>query len=232
MGYKMRGVQPVSAVLGRLRKSIAQPSSGVKTKMLKRAAAIDAKQNRRTFADERDPRTGDAWLPLEDENPHYAKWKRRNWPGKKLLVWTGRGRDAATKKSAPGRIARWSGGKIQLGTSDPNAVKHQEGESYSPTKMVFLREKKPRFVGGRFVRRNGKRTKQRKTGRNWFTLWMDELPARPFIGKTAEGASELRGVVAAEQAREFVRLARQGGIRANLAKASGTAGAGRFRIRR
>lgn len=229
VSFNARGFR---AALKDLRVEMASPGSETRSAMLKRAADVDAVQNAKTFSQERDPRTGRKWMTLDEENAHYAKWKRRNWPGRKMLVWTGRLRDSTRHGSAAGRIVRWKGQVIQLGTGDPLAVKHQEGESYSRPKMVFLRERRPYFPGGRrFVYRGGKRTKQPRKGRNWFTLWMKRLPARPFIGKNDEQAAELRAVVAAEIMRGWQRRLGGDRLRVRKARLARTAAAGRLRRR-
>lgn len=206
------------------------PGGPDRNRILKRAAAVDVKQNAETFSKERDPRTGRPWMSLEEENKHYAKWKRRNWPGRKLLVWTGTAmRNPATRNSDGARIARWKGRTIQLGVESELGVKHQQGESYSRPKMIFLRERKRYFPGGRkFVYRNGKRTKQQIKGRAWFTLWLKRLPARPFIGKSEGQAAELRSVVAAELIRGFQRVLGGDRLRVRGSRLARTAAAGRL----
>lgn len=227
----------VRAVLGELSSGV---KGGLGDRMVKAVGALDVKQAAKQFGTE-GAEGGQKWKSLEDENKGYAAWKRRNWPGRKLMVWTGEAiRDSLTKASHPDHIARQHDGVLEFGSRNPLVSKHQKGEKYSTWQRRFMKEKTPRFPKGSKQRqKRDKPSGQFRTGKervhkgrvvkgsNWFTFWFKEIPARPLVRKSPEQVLQLQRTTGREL---LVGLAKAAGPRTLLGAAFAEA-AGQIRVR-
>ena len=171
--------------------STAQANGSLLQKaIMRQVAPIDTKQNKQTFKNQVDAETKRKWEPLKTKHAAYAKWKRRNWSGKKLLVWTGDARDSLTKASHKEHIAEVRQGIMTLGTSNRIIAEHMQERKWSTWQKSFLREKTP-YQSKRKHKRTGKALKPR----NWFTFWYKEVPQRRAVGKDARDILELKAGV-------------------------------------
>ena len=74
----------------------------------------------------------DRWVPL---SPRYAAWKRKHYPGKKILERTG-ALKAAMTGSGPGAVRVIGHRSAEFGTDIPYARYHQSGTRYMPRRKV------------------------------------------------------------------------------------------------
>lgn len=74
---------------------------------------------------------GPGWAPL---SPAYAAWKSANYPGRGILVRTGR------MRASMGDVQRISPMSLEWGTSVPYAVFHQRGTRKMPQRKVIQLE--------------------------------------------------------------------------------------------
>lgn len=159
-------------------------SRGAEPVWLGTVARFEAAQAQQTWASE-GAKSGKAWPDLRQgvgNMDAYAKWKQRNWPGRKLNVWRGDTRDSFTQVGNPDHIARTSGKFLEFGSKAKLASKMHLGEKAGSWKFAYLKEKSPVKTF-----RNGKvRT------RNWFTLRYKEIPARPLARKSIAQERELK----------------------------------------
>ena len=86
--------------------------------------------------------TGTSWAPL---SPAYASWKNSAYPGRPLLVLTGRMRDsfrAGSRDLIYNRKQQGQGNfghkRLPLGTRVPYAGYHQSGTSKMPRRPLFV----------------------------------------------------------------------------------------------
>ena len=164
----------MQAVQAELRDASAM-SNTVGRQLVETVGRLDADQNKSTFAAESAP-GGSAWAPL---NPDYAARKRKAVGGRKILVWDGKMRGAATTARATDRIARVAGDTLELGTSHHLARLHQFGKRG----LEYVKPHHRRLAVGRGyaqVRGFARRV---------------NLPARPFIGKSAEQAAAIKQAI-------------------------------------
>lgn len=76
-----------------------------------------------------------SWAPLSVE---YAKWKEAHYPGRPILVLTGKLRDALTNSSSPNAQRDVANGGLAFGTrAIPYASVHQTGGSKLPARPPF-----------------------------------------------------------------------------------------------
>lgn len=68
--------------------------------------------------------TGEAWAPL---SANYERWKRKHYPGRKILERTGRLRAALTDRRAEGAIFDSNKDQLTIGVHTPYAIFHQLG---------------------------------------------------------------------------------------------------------
>lgn len=80
---------------------------------------------------ERFAKEGPGWAPL---SPAYARWKAREYPGKKILERTGDLKSSL--EGGPGAIRIVTKDALVLGTSIPYARYHQSGTSRMPQREV------------------------------------------------------------------------------------------------
>lgn len=191
--------------LRKVREDLASLNGGALGKRLvKDVGELEVKQAIKHFATE-GQEGGSPWKSLADENKGYAKWKQRNWPGKKLLVWTGEKiRKPVTQMSDPDHIARLDGGVLEFGTKSELAVKHHRGEKFGTWQAAHLKEKTPQFpkgskwrqkrgASGRFASGRERHLKGKAVaGRNWFTFWYRSIPARPVVRKSQEQSQQIK----------------------------------------
>lgn len=75
---------------------------------------------------------GTRWPAL---SPAYARWKAANFPGKPILVRTGRLRDSLT--SRPLGIEEFSSKGVRLGSDVEYAQFHQRGTPFMPRRQLY-----------------------------------------------------------------------------------------------
>ncbi len=67
----------------------------------------------------------------------YARWKKKKFPGKKILELTGRMKKAATIRGAADNITRITHNEMTVGLSTPYAMKHQKGLEGLPQRKII-----------------------------------------------------------------------------------------------
>lgn len=75
---------------------------------------------------------GQKWADL---SPKYAAWKRRRWPGRKILVRTGALERDLTRR--PFGVEQITAHSMRIGTSLPYAKHHQQGAGNLPRRRPF-----------------------------------------------------------------------------------------------
>ena len=78
------------------------------------------------------------WAPLD---PLYAKYKRRKYPGRPLLVRTGEMKEALTRKGHREFVFNRRSNMLVLGSDNPIAPYHQEGTERMPDRPLFLNDR-------------------------------------------------------------------------------------------
>ncbi len=205
--------QAMRAVVAELRDAQAM-GGAVGRQLVEQVGRVDADQNKGTFAAQAQP-GGGAWKPL---NPEYAKRKRKAVGARKILVWSGAMRGSATTAKGQGRIARISGKMLELGTSHRLAKKHQFGQRGVEYVQPHHRALGVAGDGFRILGKSGK-TRGQVRG---FARRVN-LPARPFIGKSAEQAAAIKQAIGRVVA-ERVERASRGRLRAARLGAARSAG--------
>lgn len=207
-------------------RDVSVAGSPMQRDLLKATSKLEAQQGEKLFATQ-GASAGKPWAPVEKQ-PEYAKWKRRNYPGKKLLVWTGEQvRDSVGKLSHPDHVARMAGPVLEFGTKNELALKHHRGERFGTKQIVYLREKTP-YRGGRRVSKRGRRPLK---GRRWFRFVFTETPKRPVVMKSQADVDALRQAVGAAILGRFVRVTRGKIDFGNAGALGAAAAAGRLRRR-
>ena len=98
---RVKGIKPAQGFLSRLfqnmgmKRALARASEGIEDLF---GHNLRAKRFRRLSAE-------------------YARWKQRRFPGRPILVLSGRMMDSLTKSRAPGAIRQISRGRLRFGTS-------------------------------------------------------------------------------------------------------------------
>lgn len=97
--------------------------------VLVRLGVVHRRQEKAIFASQGAAGASGRWPKL---SPGYAKWKRRVFPGKKILVLSGEMKERFTVPSRPEYIQRFTPtgegrGVVSFGASDEVAVKHFRG---------------------------------------------------------------------------------------------------------
>lgn len=182
------------AVEAELRGSLMGGDTG--RQLVEEVRSLDRNQNRSTFANEAAP-GGAPWAPL---SPAYAEEKRQAVGDKGILVRTGEMRDSATVASNRHRIARLMSGKLELGTSHPLARKHQFGGQFTEQVPAHTRKLKPAKTKAVFNSRGAFAGRTYDPGRKNYAYVQAHvkryvLPARPFIGKSAEEHQAILGTI-------------------------------------
>lgn len=75
--------------------------------------------------------TGSMWAPLSDD---YRKWKNRHYPSAPLLVLRGPMKASLIAPDAPGSVWRPSPRSLEVGSSVPYAIYHQNGTGRMPAR--------------------------------------------------------------------------------------------------
>lgn len=75
-------------------------------------------------------RTGARWHSL---SAAYAKWKQERWPGRPILVASGKMRAAAFDR---GRAVNISPQRLVYEIDDPKAIYHQRGDGHMPQRRL------------------------------------------------------------------------------------------------
>jgi phage gpG-like protein len=74
------------------------------------------------------------WAPL---SPRYAAWKARHYPGRTILVRTGKLKASLTQPGAEGAIREVTEDGLEIGTSISYARYHQWGTGRMPARLVI-----------------------------------------------------------------------------------------------
>jgi len=83
---------------------------------------VHVRQVRQAFSTE-GASTGSSWPAL---SPGYAKWKRRAYPGRRILTRSRDMRNKFEQSSNPGHVRRWLGGlRFGFGVIDEKAWRHE-----------------------------------------------------------------------------------------------------------
>lgn len=72
------------------------------------------------------------WAPL---SAPYAAWKAVHFPGRPILVRTGRLRQSLTHR--PFGVEEFSKNQVRLGTNVPYAMYHQRGTAFMPRRQIY-----------------------------------------------------------------------------------------------
>lgn len=98
---------------------------------------------REVFATEGAATAGGRWAPL---SPRYAAWKARQAPGRTILQLTGAMMESLIRPGATHSIYRVTDDSIEVGTSDPKVIRHQQGTGRMPARRVI--DPPPRVIEG------------------------------------------------------------------------------------
>lgn len=73
--------------------------------------------------------SGASWAPL---SPLYAAWKAKQFPGRGILVRSGALKASLASSGGPGAVFRTTPTALEIGTSVPYAMFHQQGTGSMP----------------------------------------------------------------------------------------------------
>lgn len=141
------GLQPLTVALSRLRTDIAD----WRPFWEQRFAPFFYRQTLENFVLE-GAGTGGRWAPL---SPAYALWKARRFPGTGILVRSGALKASLTQPKAEGAVFRAGPTSLEIGTSIPYAMAHQ-----NPKPGSRLPQRPPLRVDDAFMRVVGKSLQQ------------------------------------------------------------------------